>query len=559
MRTTQHRHALASLVSKSVPPRLGIIFLSAIAASPHVMGGFNSWGGPTTVYDRNFTDDWISFCPVPNAEYSASIEIAPFPQWGGGPNGYECMEWVDIPGIVNVFTSNNNGPAPSIYLSVSVTAAAGQPPMLYVIINITSTYGCSVSMTPAPGVTVTSDQQFTSARRYTLLLPLQDFQMQWGGYLWAYEQWQNPPATQSPVSSGDQAILVMQPFTPVYSGGSGTGAFQYYIEGKTSWGAAPWTPAWDETGIYSFYIRKNGDATHAAAIAGPYALVVGTDPDWEPFDEADDADGDGVGDWYMVHDWSPAPSTVPLGVEFTQIRLWRQNWSRGIRGATPGPASGQEIVFEYYTIDYAEPRPATGTGTSFSITNVSGNIDSVTPGGTATIRARVDLANVVAPDASVTFAIQSGGGNFVLNGANASSPATVMADGDGFASIQYKHLSEMDASASITASAGTATISIATKTSIPAPTNLTAWASYGYAAISWSEVPGSWQEYEIERGGDAWPYSYIPLAGGLFDNFYNDDTSAIADGTPLTYRVRARTLGGKYSAWADVTVWAVNW
>jgi hypothetical protein len=551
---------LASLISKAGLLWLGIIFLSAIAASPHAQAGYNSWGGANTVYDRNFTDDWITFHPVPNAEYQANIEIAPVPQWGGGPTVYECFGWVDIPDIVNINTSNNNGAAPYIYLSVSVTQATGQSPMLLVSINILNTYGCSVSVTAASGVTVTSEQQFTSGRRYTLLLPLQDFQMQWGGYLWAWEQWQNPPASQAPVSSGDQAIPVMQPFTPAYYGGSGTGSFQYYIEGKTSWGTAPWTPAWGETGTYSFYIRKNGDSNYATAVAGPYALIVGIDPDWELFDKADDVDDDGVEDWYKVHDWSPDPSTVPLGVEFTQTQLWRQNRHTGIRCVASGPSSGQEIVFESYTIDDPKTKQATGTGTNFSITNESNILGPVAPGSTVTIRARVKFDDVAVPGISVTFAIFSGGGgNFVVNGSSVSSPVNVTTGSDGFASIQYKQPDEMDAETSITASAGTATIYISTKTSIPAPANLAASASYGYAFISWSHVPGSWQEYEIGRASDAWPYSYVPLAGGLWASSYTDDTSAIADGTLLTYRVRARTLGGKYSAWADVTVWAVNW
>lgn len=92
---------------------------------------------------------------------------------------------------------------------------------------------------------------------------------------------------QPAVSSQNATRTVNQAFTPTYSGGAGSGAWQFVVSGQTNWGGtqpgtllypsnAPstsWTPT--QAGTYDFWVRKIGDSTYLNSNhAGPYTLTV---------------------------------------------------------------------------------------------------------------------------------------------------------------------------------------------------------------------------------------------------------------------------------------------
>lgn len=78
---------------------------------------------------------------------------------------------------------------------------------------------------------------------------------------------------QAAVSSVNASGSVGQAFTPTFNGGSGSGAWQFYVAGQTGWQSSAWSPT--APGDYNFYVRKLGDATTAASNeAGPYNLTV---------------------------------------------------------------------------------------------------------------------------------------------------------------------------------------------------------------------------------------------------------------------------------------------
>jgi len=95
--------------------------------------------------------------------------------------------------------------------------------------------------------------------------------------------------SQAPVSSSDATITFGQSFSPSYSGGSGTGNWQFVIAGYTNWNPQPnglagtdvpgigystsWTPP--GAGSYAFYVAKCGDIDYANSnISGPWTLTV---------------------------------------------------------------------------------------------------------------------------------------------------------------------------------------------------------------------------------------------------------------------------------------------
>jgi len=94
---------------------------------------------------------------------------------------------------------------------------------------------------------------------------------------------------QPPVASVDASIDLGQAFTPVESGGAGSGGWQFAIGGYTNFNAGAtadvgtdlpaggWVSAWTASaaGSYAFWVSRNGDASYLpSAIAGPYTLTV---------------------------------------------------------------------------------------------------------------------------------------------------------------------------------------------------------------------------------------------------------------------------------------------
>ena len=96
-------------------------------------------------------------------------------------------------------------------------------------------------------------------------------------------------ANQSAVGSSNATIAMGQSFTPSFSGGSGSGGWQWVVSGYTNFDggtsgntgtnvpgigwANTWTPP--AAGTYSFYVVKDGDAYYnPSGTAGPYTLTV---------------------------------------------------------------------------------------------------------------------------------------------------------------------------------------------------------------------------------------------------------------------------------------------
>lgn len=98
-------------------------------------------------------------------------------------------------------------------------------------------------------------------------------------------------SAQPPVYSQHSAASVGRAFTPVLTGGAGTGPWQWVIAGRTNWGgtspgtllpptntpSSSWVP--DAAGDYYFWIIRQGDASYLPSnIAGPYVLSVRGNP-----------------------------------------------------------------------------------------------------------------------------------------------------------------------------------------------------------------------------------------------------------------------------------------
>jgi hypothetical protein len=75
------------------------------------------------------------------------------------------------------------------------------------------------------------------------------------------------------VSSSNQTITKGNTFTPQYSGGAGTGAWQFKIQGITDWSSTPYTCS--TIGTYQFFVRKLGDSQYFdSSEEGPFTLTV---------------------------------------------------------------------------------------------------------------------------------------------------------------------------------------------------------------------------------------------------------------------------------------------
>ena len=68
------------------------------------------------------------------------------------------------------------------------------------------------------------------------------------------------PVAQPAVTSSAASIFVNDSFTPSYSGGAGTGAYQFCVVGYTNWDTAGWTAS--SAGTYTFRVRRLGDSNY---------------------------------------------------------------------------------------------------------------------------------------------------------------------------------------------------------------------------------------------------------------------------------------------------------
>lgn len=102
--------------------------------------------------------------------------------------------------------------------------------------------------------------------------------------------------SQASISSANATITLGASFSPIETGGSGSGGWEFVIAGYTNWdggsdsivgtnlgnsGSPNWSPTWTPTaaGSYSFYVIRNGDANYgASSAAGPYTLTVTSGP-----------------------------------------------------------------------------------------------------------------------------------------------------------------------------------------------------------------------------------------------------------------------------------------
>lgn len=98
-------------------------------------------------------------------------------------------------------------------------------------------------------------------------------------------------SAQPPVYSQNSTASLGRAFSPILTGGAGTGPWQWVVAGRTNWGgtqpgtllppnntpSSSWVP--DAAGDYYFWIIRQGDASYLPSnIAGPYVLSVRGNP-----------------------------------------------------------------------------------------------------------------------------------------------------------------------------------------------------------------------------------------------------------------------------------------
>ncbi len=238
--------------------------------------------------------------------------------------------------------------------------------------------------------------------------------------------------SQSPASSTDATLpFYSSPFTPSFSGGSGTGGWQFCIGGRTNWDggasayvgtnlgpspgnspAAVWVPNWTPPvpGNFQFWVARDGDGTfNPSNLAGPYTLTVTPRSPVGAFDAISPLTAS-AGDTINGSGWAAdAQSGAPL----SSVQIQVDGGAGGTFNATLGSSrpdvqsanlswggwSPLDITASGWSFSWTVPILATGTHTftaiatdslyavaatlgaqSFTVTSPPGNPSNPTPG-----------------------------------------------------------------------------------------------------------------------------------------------------------------------------------
>jgi hypothetical protein len=164
--------------------------------------------------------------------------------------------------------------------------------------------GHAIESVPGTGWTTVELYWVKYASDWSTILEIGPFNQQWV-YI-------APPKASQTVWSQNATTYGNQPFTPTYSGGGGTGNWQFVVGGSTNWNPTAgnpagtnipgvgWSTSWTPPapGTYSFWVAKCGDSNYYDSnVAGPYTLTVQA----------------------PVYDWGSTPNYAPSGIPYTAM------------------------------------------------------------------------------------------------------------------------------------------------------------------------------------------------------------------------------------------------
>ncbi len=191
-----------------------------------------------------------------------------------------------------------------------------------------------------------------------------------------------PKANQPAVTSSNATITFPQAFTPTYSGGAGSGGWQYVVSGQTNFDpndsshtgtklfpsntwSSSWTPP--QPGTYPFYVARVGDSAYnPSAVAGPYTLTVLPAAPVGSFDAISSASIT-QGQTLTGNGWA---ADAQLGAPLSSVTLLVDG---GANGSVTATLNGYRPDVQSANISYGfwSPRDITYSGWSFSLNTTS--------------------------------------------------------------------------------------------------------------------------------------------------------------------------------------------
>ena len=246
------------------------------------------WGGSVTVGSTtasipevgsgsSFTVN-ISFIGAPNTIYGVSCILSIWNQGGSDAGNWSLNssgntvnsgDGARLKGQVSVnwsgssFTYNGTPQGPTATITRAADGGNGSVPGFTPENNTETSAG---TYTATSNINDTNDYDLVSGSTFS---------------------WSIARAAQAPVSVSNVGFLIGQLLSPSYSGGSGTGGWQFVVSGYTSWdGSASsntgtlnggvWSSSWTPPGVgsFSFFVSRNGDTNYTpSSVAGPYTVT----------------------------------------------------------------------------------------------------------------------------------------------------------------------------------------------------------------------------------------------------------------------------------------------
>ena len=355
-------------------------------------------------------------------------------------------------------------------------------------------------------------------------------------------------AAQPSVFSQNATGTVGRAFTPVLSGGAGTGPWQWVIAGRTNWGGAQpgtllppantpstsWVP--DAAGDYYYWIIRQGDAAYLASnIAGPYVLSVRGNPPVIVTQPASATVTTGAPVNFSVN----ASSDAPLSYQWTRDGTALPNGTQAqlaLPAALPADAGAYAVV----------------------VRNSSGSITSTS----ATLTVRVLPPVIIAAPAGQS--VPAGQTVILSVSANGSPPLTYRwwRDGAELAGATTANLPLLNAQ---TAQTGSYTVMVSnpagTATSAPAHVTVTASAPViTRHPAAMSVTAGQSAQFSVEASGSQpftfqWRRNGVAIAGATAATL-SLPTARVTDAanTPGYTVVISNSAGSATSAPATLTV-----
>ena len=191
-----------------------------------------------------------------------------------------------------------------------------------------------------------------------------------------------PKPNQAPVSSSNATIQFWHPFTPSYSGGSGSGGWQFVISSYSNWTGGNdsntgtllypsnvWSPTWTPPapGSYQFFVARDGDSNYSpSSAAGPYTLTV------TPGNPVGSFDGIGPssviqGQTISGNGWAGSPQ---MGAPLSTVQIRVDGGANGTFSASLG-GYRPDVQTANVNAGHWSPYDFTSSGWSFSYNTAS--------------------------------------------------------------------------------------------------------------------------------------------------------------------------------------------